>query len=227
MRRALLVTGASRGLGRAIAERAIAAGYEVVGLARTAVEAPFPIHACDVADAVAVKAVASALPRETPLWGVVNAAGIAAMNLALMTPPATVQRVIATNLMGAIHVSQAFAPALVRAKAGRIIHFSTIAVPLGLAGEAVYVASKAGVEGFSRAFAREVAGFGVTVNCVAPGPIDTDLIAKVPAEAIDRIVRRQVVQRKGTPDDVWNTVAFLLSDEAAMISGQVLAIGGA
>lgn len=227
MRRALLVTGASRGLGRAIAERAIAAGYEVVGLARTAVEAPFPIHACDVTDAAAVKAVASALPRETPLWGVVNAAGIAAMNLALMTPPATVQRVIATNLMGAIHVSQAFAPALVRAKAGRIIHFSTIAVPLGLAGEAVYVASKAGVEGFSRAFAREVAGFGVTVNCVAPGPIDTDLIAKVPAEAIDRIVRRQVVQRKGTPDDVWNVVAFLLSDEAAMISGQVLAIGGA
>jgi 3-oxoacyl-[acyl-carrier protein] reductase len=227
VRRALLVTGASRGLGRAIAERAIAAGYEVVGLARTAVEAPFPIHACDVADAAAVKAVASALPRETPLWGVVNAAGIAAMNLALMTPPATVQRVIATNLMGAIHVSQAFAPALVRAKAGRIIHFSTIAVPLGLAGEAVYVASKAGVEGFSRTFAREVAGFGVTVNCVAPGPIDTDLIAKVPAVAIDRIVRRQVVQRKGTPDDVWNTVAFLLSDEAAMISGQVLAIGGA
>ena len=227
MRRALLVTGASRGLGRAIAERALGAGYEVVGIARTAAEAPFPIHACDVADAAAVKAVASALPRETPLWGVVNAAGIAAMNLALMTPPATVQRVIATNLMGAIHVSQAFAPALVRAKAGRIIHFSTIAVPLGLAGEAVYVASKAGVEGFSRTFAREVAGFGVTVNCVAPGPIDTDLIAKVPAEAIDRIVRRQVVQRKGTPDDVWNTVAFLLSDEAAMISGQILAIGGA
>lgn len=227
MRRVLLVTGASRGLGRAVAERAIAAGYEVIGLARSAAEAPFPIHACDVADAAAVKAVASALPHETPLWGVVNAAGIASMNLALMTPAATVQRVIATNLMGAIHVSQAFAPALVRAKAGRIIHFSTIAVPLGLAGEAVYVASKAGVEGFSRTFAREVAGFGVTVNCVAPGPIDTDLIAKVPAEAIDRIVRRQVVQRKGTPDDVWNTVAFLLSDEAAMISGQVLAIGGA
>ena len=89
---------------------------------------------------------ASALPRETPLWGVVNAAGVASMNLALMTPPATVSKVIATNLMGAIHVSQAFAPALIRAKAGRIIHFSTIAVPLGLAGEAVYVASKAGVE---------------------------------------------------------------------------------
>lgn len=168
---------------------------------------------------------ASALPRETPLWGVVNAAGVASMNLALMTPPATVSKVIATNLMGAIHVSQAFAPALIRAKAGRIIHFSTIAVPLGLAGEAVYVASKAGVEGFARAFAREVAGFGVTVNCIAPGPIDTDLIAKVPAEAIDRIVRRQVVQRKGTPDDVWNLVAFLLSEESAMISGEVLHLG--
>lgn len=227
MKRALLVTGASRGLGRAIAERALTAGYDVIGLARTAAEAPFPIHPCDVADAAAVKAVAAALPRDLPLWGVINAAGIASMNLAMMTPASTVQRVIATNLMGAIHVSQAFAPALVRAKGGRIIHFSTIAVPLGLAGEAVYVASKAGVEGFSRTFAREVAGFGVTVNCVAPGPVDTDLIAKVPADAIDRIVRRQVVQRKGTPDDVWNAVAFLLSDEAAMISGQVLAIGGA
>lgn len=227
MRRTLLVTGASRGLGRAIAERALAAGYDVIGLARSPAAAPFPIHPCDVADAAAVKALAATLPRATPLWGVVNAAGIASMNLALMTPPATVQRVIATNLMGAIHVSQAFAPALVRAKAGRIIHFSTIAVPLGLAGEAVYVASKAGVEGFARTFAREVAGFGITVNCIAPGPIDTDLIAKVPAEAIDRIVRRQVVQRKGTPDDVWDVTAFLLSDAAAMISGQVLAIGGA
>lgn len=227
MRQTLLVTGASRGLGRAVAERALSAGYDVIGIARKPTEAPFPIHACDVADAVAVKAVASALPRETPLWGVVNAAGVASMNLALMTPPATVQKVIATNLMGAIHVSQAFAPALIRAKAGRIIHFSTIAVPLGLAGEAVYVASKAGVEGFARAFAREVAGFGVTVNCIAPGPIDTDLIAKVPAEAIDRIVRRQVVQRKGTPDDVWNLVAFLLSKESAMISGEVLHLGGA
>ena len=227
MRRTLLVTGASRGLGRAVADRAMAAGYDVVGLARSQVEAPFPIHACDVADAAAVKAVAAALPRETPLWGVVNAAGIASMNLALMTPAATVQKVIATNLMGAIHVSQAFAPALVRAKGGRIIHFSTIAVPLGLVGEAVYVASKAGVEGFARTFAREVAGFGVTVNCIAPGPIDTDLIAKVPAEAIDRIVRRQVVQRKGTPDDVWDVASFLLSDAAGMISGQVLSIGGA
>jgi 3-oxoacyl-[acyl-carrier protein] reductase len=227
VRRTLLVTGASRGLGRAVAERALAAGYDVIGVSRKPAEAPFPIHACDVADAAAVKAVASALPRETPLWGVVNAAGVASMNLALMTPPATVSKVIATNLMGAIHVSQAFAPALIRAKAGRIIHFSTIAVPLGLAGEAVYVASKAGVEGFARAFAREVAGFGVTVNCIAPGPIDTDLIAKVPAEAIDRIVRRQVVQRKGTPDDVWNLVAFLLSEESAMISGEVLHLGGA
>ena len=86
---------------------------------------------------------ASALPRETPLWGVVNAAGVASMNLALMTPPATVSKVIATNLMGAIHVSQAFAPALIRAKAGRIIHFSTIAVPLGLAGDADDVKARA------------------------------------------------------------------------------------
>lgn len=226
MTRTLVVTGASRGLGRHIAGRAQAAGYRVIGLARAAAEAPFPIHACDVADAAAVKAVATSL-RDEPLWGVVNAAGIASMNLALMTPSATVQRVMATNLMGAIHVSQAFGQMLVRRKAGRIIHFSSIAVPLALAGEAVYAASKAGVETFSRTFAREISAFGVTVNCIAPGPIDTDLIAKVPAEAIDRIVERQVVRRKATPEDVWSLAAFLLSDSAAMVSGEVLHVGGA
>lgn len=227
MTRTLIVTGASRGLGRHIGERALAEGYRVIGLARAAADAPFPILACDIADAAAVKAVAAGLPRDEPLWGVVNAAGIAAMNLALMTPAATVQRVIATNLTGAIHVSQAFGQLLVRRKGGRIIHFSTIAVPLALAGEAVYAASKAGVETFSRAFAREVSAFGVTVNCIAPGPIATDLIAKVPAEAIGRIVERQVVRRQAAPEDVWALVAFLLGDAAAMVSGEVLHVGGA
>jgi 3-oxoacyl-[acyl-carrier protein] reductase len=225
--RALVVTGASRGLGRHIAERAQAGGYRVIGLARQPVEAPFPIHACDVGDAAAVKAAAAAVGRDVELWGVVNAAGIASMNLTLMTPAATAEKVVRTNLLGAIHVGQAFAPLLVRRKAGRIVNFSTIAVPLALAGEAAYVASKAGVEAFSRTFAREVSGFGVTVNCVAPGPVDTDLIAKVPPAAIDALVERQVVRRKGTPEDVWNVVAFLLSDAAGMVSGEVVRIGGA
>jgi 3-oxoacyl-[acyl-carrier protein] reductase len=226
VKRALVVTGASRGLGRHIAERAQAEGYGVVGLARKVEEAPFPIHACDIGDAAAVKAAAAAIGRDVELWGVVNAAGIAAMNLTLMTPAATAERVVRTNLLGAIHVGQAFAPLLVRRKGGRIVNFSTIAVPLALAGESVYVASKAGVEAFSRTFARELSAFGVTVNCVAPGPIDTDLIAKVPAAAIDALVQRQVVRRKGTPEDVWDVVAFLLSDAAGMVSGEVVHIGG-
>jgi 3-oxoacyl-[acyl-carrier protein] reductase len=115
---------------------------------------------------------------------------------------------------------------MMRARKGRIINFSTIAVPLALAGESVYVASKAGVEGFSRTFAREVADFNITVNCIAPGPIDTDLIAKVPAASIDKIVSRQVVRRKGTPDDIWNIVSFLLGAQADMVSGQVINVGG-
>jgi len=225
--RALVVTGASRGLGRHIAERALVAGYRVVGLARHAAGAPFPIHACDIGDAVAVKSAAAAIGRDVELWGVVNAAGIAAMNLAMMTPAATAEKVVRTNLLGTIHVGQAFAPALVRRKGGRIVNFSTIAVPLALAGESVYVASKAGVEAFSRTFARELSGFGITVNCVAPGPVDTDLIAKVPPAAIDALVERQVIRRKGTPDDVWDVVSFLLSDAAAMVSGEVVRIGGA
>src|SRR4029077_7954288 len=119
-------------------------------------------------------------------------AGVAAMNMAVTTPAARVRKLVEVNLLGTIYVCQHFAPLLMRKKEGRIINFSTIAVALALSGESVYVASKAGVEAFTRTFAREVGGFGITANCVAPGPIDTDLIAKIPEEAIERVVRQQV-----------------------------------
>ena len=91
------------------------------------------------------------------------------MNLAVTTPPSMTQKLIQTNLAGTIHCCQLFAPLMIRKKAGSIINFSTIAVTLGLKGESIYAASKAGVEGFSRAFAREMADFDIRVNCIAPG----------------------------------------------------------
>ena len=226
--RTLVITGASRGLGAFMAEAALAAGYRVVGLARSVpASTPVNIRVCDVGDADQVSRVFKDLRSEGSLYGLVNAAGIASMNLVLSTPSETMERIVRTNLLGTMYCNAAMGRLLARRRRGRIINFSTIAVPLALQGEAAYVASKAGVEGFSRSFAREMADFDVTVNVVAPGPIATDLIGGVPAGKIAALVDRQILRRNGTRQDVWDSVAFLLSEQASMVSGQVVNVGGA
>jgi 3-oxoacyl-[acyl-carrier protein] reductase len=224
----IVVTGASKGLGRAICERLISSQVQVFGISRDLSAIPFPCAECDVSNADAVKAVAQRLKKEgTPISGLVNVAGIASMNLALTTPPAVAERLIRTNLLGTIYCCQAIAPLLIRNKGGSIVNFSTIAVALGLRGESVYAASKAGVEGFSRAFAREMADFNVNVNCIAPGPIDTDLLKGITAGQIQSIVARQIIPRQFTPGAVCDCVELLLDPRSRSLSGQVFHIGGA
>ena len=223
----IVVTGASRGLGRAICGRLTAAGREVWGLARMVEGLPFPATACDVSRPEQVKAAAREIKRSgLRVEGLINAAGIASMNLALTTPAEVARQIVETNLLGTIYCCQMVAPLIIRNKAGAIINFSTIAVALGLKGEAVYVASKAGIEGFTRAFAREMADFKVNVNCIAPGPIDTSLLKGVTAEQIDRIVSRQILPGQFTPDAVCDLVQLLLDPKSASLSGQVLHVGG-
>ena len=224
----IVVTGASRGLGRAIADRLASRGVPVLGLARNAGDLSWPSLACDVSSAEAVKDVARKLKADgVQVKGLINAAGIASMNLAVTTPPETAERIIQTNLLGTIYCCQQFAPLMMRLKAGSIINFSTIAVALGLKGESIYAASKAGVEGFTRAFAREMADFQIRVNCVAPGPIHTDLLKGVPAAQIQRIVEQQIIPRAFTPNAVADVVELLLDSRSSSMSGQLLHIGGA
>ena len=224
----IIVTGASRGLGRAVAERLISSGREVLSLSRTSERVPGDSVTCDISDYEAVKAVAQSLRKEKrEIEGLVNAAGIASMNLAVTTPPSMTQKLIQTNLAGTIHCCQLFAPLMIRKKAGSIINFSTIAVALGLKGESIYAASKAGVEGFSRAFAREMADFDIRVNCVAPGPIKTDLLKGVSDEQIDAIVDQQILPKLFLPEDVADLCEFLLGPQSQSLSGQVLKVGGA
>ena len=224
----IIVTGASRGLGRAVAERLISSGREVLSLSRTSEGAPGDSVTCDISDYEAVKAVAQSLRKEKRvIEGLVNAAGIASMNLAVTTPPSMTQKLIQTNLAGTIHCCQLFAPLMIRKKAGSIINFSTIAVTLGLKGESIYAASKAGVEGFSRAFAREMADFDIRVNCIAPGPIKTDLLKGVSDEQIDAIVAQQILPKLFLPDDIADLCEFLLGPQSQSLSGQVLKVGGA
>lgn len=224
----IIVTGASRGLGRAVCDRLIDTGLQVFGLARNIDGLPFPAMACDVGNHDDVKAVARELRKQKAnVTGLINVAGVAAMNLAVTTPQATVEKVIRINLIGTIYCCQLLAPLMLRNANGSIINFSTIAVSLGLKGESIYVASKSGVEGFSRSFAREMADFGVKVNCIAPGPIDTALLRGISSEQINKIVAQQIIQKQYTPDAVCDIVELLLDPRSAAITGEVLNVGGA
>lgn len=223
----IVVTGASKGLGRAICERLIEKKIDVLGIARNVEDLPFESISCDVSTYDSVKKVVQILKKDgAQINGLINAAGIASMNLAVTTPPSVAQKIINTNLLGTIYCCQLFAPFMLRNKNGTIINFSTIAVALGLKGESIYAASKAGVEGFTRSFAREMADFNVKVNCIAPGPIDTSLLKGITAEQINNIVSQQIIPKQFKPDAVANLIELLIDMRSDSLSGQVLHVGG-
>ena len=223
----IIVTGASRGLGKAITERLIKKGEKVIGLSRSVKELETENIECDVSDYLSVKnAVRKVKKMKTSLKAFINAAGVASMNMAVTTDESTVQKLIQTNLVGTIYCCQLFAPLMLRQKHGSFINFSTIAVALALKGESVYAASKAGVEIFSRTFAREMADFDVRVNCIAPGPIRTDLLKGITDAQIKKIISQQIIQKQFLKQDVCDLVELLIDKKASSLSGQVLSVGG-
>ena len=223
----IIVTGASRGLGQAITERLIERGEEVIGLARNTSGLSINAIECDVSDYASVKNASKEVKRmKKPMKAFINAAGVASMNMAVTTDESTVQKLIQTNLVGTIYCCQLFAPIMLRQKQGSFINFSTIAVALALKGESVYAASKAGVESFSRTFAREMADFNVRVNCIAPGPIRTDLLRGITDAQIEKITSQQVIQKQFQKSDVCDLIEILLDEKASSLSGQVLNVGG-
>ena len=224
----IIVTGASRGIGLEISRRLKESGHEILGIARSDNKTGIKTMKADVSEFSELKAIARELKsRNTEVTGLVNAAGVASLNLALLTPPEKVESIIKVNLIGTIYACQAFSPLMIRAKQGSIINFSSIAVPLALSGEAVYAASKAGVENFSRTFARELSGHGVRVNCISPGPIDTELLKGVSDIQIAEIIKRQVIQRQFLPSDICDLTEFLLGEKSSSLSGEILHVGGA
>jgi len=223
----ILVTGASQGIGRNICERLLKKNSEVVGIGRKVDHLNFEAYSCDVRSYKDLKTLSAFLKKKySTVSCLINAAGIASMNLALLTPQTVTEEIIKTNLMGTIFSCQIFSPLMIKNKWGSIINFSTIAVPIGLKGESVYVASKAGVEGFSKSFAREMADFNIRVNCIAPGPIDTNLTKTVSKNLIKKIVDQQIIPRQFSEDDVSNLVELLIDKRSETVSGQVISPGG-
>lgn len=230
MKPVLVVTGTRKGLGKSIAAHWLGLGWRVCGCSRgkASLEHPdYRHHQLDVADERAVRA----MMRDTvKAWGTVNAlvnnAGIASMNHLVTTPLTSAESLLRTNVLGSFVCMREAAKAMRRNGSGRIVNFSTVAVPLALEGEALYAASKAAVETLTQVAARELAPWKITVNAVGPGPVDTGLIAGVPRERIDALTSRQAIQRLGTAADIINVIDFYLRPESAFVTGQVLYLGG-
>ncbi len=235
----VLVTGASRGIGRAIAGTLAAEGARVVLAARDTgrlSEAVGEIEAAggraeavgvDVADRASVEAaVAGVLEAHGRIDAVVNNAGVTRDNLVLRMKDEDWQTVLATNLTGVFLCTQAALRPMLKQRSGRIVNVTSVVGLVGNAGQANYAASKAGVVGFTKSVAREVASRGITVNAVAPGFIDTDMTASMTDKAKATVTAAIPMGRVGNPVDVAGAVAFLISDAAAYITGQVLGVDG-
>lgn len=232
-----LVTGASRGIGSAIAEKLADQGFFVIGTATTAAGAEqiskdLGDRGCGlkllVQDQHSVEAMVEELATlqvGSPLI-LVNNAAITRDNLMLRMSAEEWQDVVDTNLSGAFRVTKALLRNMVKARWGRIINVGSVVGRLGNPGQANYVASKAGLEGFTRSLALEVASRGITVNLLAPGLIETDMTAELTNEQRDAMLTRIPLGRMGQANDVAAAAAFLSSDDGAYITGQTLHING-
>jgi 2-hydroxycyclohexanecarboxyl-CoA dehydrogenase len=238
--RVAFVTGAGRGMGKAIAERLAAEGARLavtdidkdaaVAVAAALGGAALAVH-LDVTDAgsvgAAVEEVAAALG---PIEVLVNNAGWDRMAPFVDTDEQLWDRLIAINLKGVLHTCKAVVPQMAEQRVGRIVNISSDAGRVGSTGEAVYSATKAGIIGFTKTLAREVAKHGITVNTVCPGPTDTPLLEEMVGAGNDRLIgslqRAIPLGRLGRPEDIAAAVAFLASDDASFITGQTLSVSG-
>ncbi len=234
-----LVTGASRGIGAAIAADLGAAGATVIGTATSESGAQaigkrlselgvqgrgMVLDVADRDGAVAlVKDIAAA---EGPVTILVNNAGIAKDNLLMRMKDAEWDDVIATNLSGAFNLSRACLRGMMKAQSGRIISIASVIGVMGNAGQANYAATKAGLVGFSKSLAREVGSRGITVNVVAPGFIQTDMTDAIGEEQREALIKQVPLNRLGKPADISGAVQFLASPAGAYITGETLHVNG-
>jgi len=225
-----LVTGSRKGIGRALAAHLVGRGYQVFGCSRQDADwkAEGYVHIlADVSEEPDVKALFREIRRRSGrLDVVVNNAAVTSLNHLLLTPASSVQKMLSVNVTGTFLVSREAAKLMRKRKYGRIVNISSMAVPLRLAGQAGYVASKASVESLSQVMARELAEFGITVNVIGPAPITTDMTRGVGKERIERLVGDMPVKRLGTCADVINVLDFFLRSESEAVTGQVIYLGG-
>ncbi|MCG6942847.1 MAG: acetoacetyl-CoA reductase [Thiohalocapsa sp.] len=235
MARTALVTGGTRGIGEAICVALKDAGYNVAAnyggnyqaaedfTARTGI----PAYKFDVADFDAVAAGVKAVEQDLgPIEVLVNNAGITRDGTMHKMGHDQWQAVIDTNLGSCFNCSRAVIEGMRERAFGRIVNIGSINGQAGQYGQVNYAAAKSGIHGFTKALAQEGAAKGITVNAVAPGYVDTDMVRAVPPEVLEKIIKRIPVGRLGKPEDIARAVVFLVADEASFITGATLSVNG-
>ena len=239
-RRVALVTGASRGIGRAVAEGLAADGFDLAlvyaGNEAAAAEAVAACEAagatarayrCDVSDAEAVKATVDAVLADFgSVWALVNNAGVTRDGLLVRMSDEDFARVIDVNLKGAFHMTRALTRGFMRQRGGRVVNMASVVGLMGNAGQANYAASKAGIVGLTKSVARELAGRGVTVNAIAPGFIETDMTAALSDGVREQYQQQIPLGRLASADEVAAVARFLVSDAASYVTGEVIRVDG-
>lgn len=225
-----LITGTSRGIGRYLADHYLKQGHTVIGVSRSPIpheNTAYHHFAIDITDARAGRELFESIAdRFGHLNHLINNAGVANLNPAILTPLESVQRMFDVNFFAPFLFCQEAVRLMRPMNFGRIVNVSTIAVPLRSEGLAGYVASKAAVEEFTRVLAKEVGPFGITVNCVGPSVVDTDLGRSLPRERYAATIQSQSIRQEATSADVANVTDFFLSPKSRLITAQVIYLGG-
>jgi len=230
VKKSVLITGTSKGIGKFLAESMLDCDYHVFGCSRgsSAISNDQYTHfEVDLNKEEDIFLMFRKIRKsKTQFYGLINNAGIASMNHVLLTPISTVNKIFNINFTAAFICSREAVKIMRKYKLGRIINFSTIAVPIGLEGETVYAASKSAIESFTKSFSKEVVDFGITVNVIGPNPIKTNLIKNIKNDKLENVINMQTIKRYGTFDDVLNVVEFYLNEKSDFITGQKVYLGG-
>ena len=229
-KRTMIITGSSKGIGKYLAKYYVNKNYYVIGCSRGKIDfqlSNYEHHQLNVCDEKSVKMFFKHI-RKTygRLDFLINNAGIASMNHSMLTSMHTVEKIYQTNVFGTFLFCREASKIMQLKKNGKIVNFSTVAVPLKLDGEAVYASSKAAVVSLTQILSKEFSNLGITVNAIGPTPVETGLIKSVPKEKIQNLIKMQSLSRFGKYEDIVNVIDFFIKPESDFITGQIIYLGG-